>query len=119
MAVGNYSVTEDRAHPRSSYIVTWAGLANGDTGQPILLLQFADRSFQVEGTFGASGACACEGSNDGSNFHALHDHFGASASLSSGGIAGISEVTAYVQPHVTAGDGTTALTVTMFLRRTA
>lgn len=103
---------------RAGWLVTWTGLKQGDSGAPADLHAFADRSFQVEGVFGAAGAVVCEGSNDGVNFRALNDHFGAVASLSAAGIVGINQNVAAMRPRVTGGDGNTLITVTMYLRRT-
>ena len=36
-------------------IYTWADLHNSDSGAPVIGPGWADRSFQVEGTFGAGG----------------------------------------------------------------
>jgi hypothetical protein len=93
--------------------ITWTGLLNGDTGQPVQLPEYADRSIQVEGTFGVGGSVACEGSNDATNFRALRDPSSTTIAITAAGIKAVLENTVQTQPHVTAGDGTTSLTVTM------
>jgi len=103
---------------RNGIIVTWADMANGDVGAPTKFTQFADRSMQVEGTFGAGGSVAAEGSNDGSNYRALTDPQGVTIAVTANGIKAITEAVVNIRPHVTAGDGTTSVTVTMYLRRT-
>lgn len=104
-------------------VVTWGLLANGDTGKPVQLPAAADRSIQAEGTFGAGGSVACEGSNNSTvgtdgNFRALSNPAGTTIAITTAGIQQVTEATAWVRPNVTAGDGTTSLTVTMCMRRT-
>lgn len=117
------------------YQVTWATMLNGDVGLAVgnaigdgasavkfsqggFFSGFADKTIQVEGTFGAGGSVAAEGSNDGTNFRALTNPQGTTIAVTSAGIAAITEAVIGVRPHVTAGDGTTSLTVTMFFRKT-
>jgi len=77
----------------------------------------ADRSVQVTGTFGAGGNLRIEGSNDGTNYSALTDPQGNALDFTATKIEGVLELTRYIRPRATAGDGTTSLTVTMILRR--
>lgn len=100
------------------WIYQWV-LASGDSGAPITndFLHSPDRSFQVEGTFGAGGAVVCEGSNDDVNFHTLHDPFANLLTFTSAGLSEITEVCDMLRPRVTGGDGTTSLTVTVVLSR--
>lgn len=97
--------------------VTWTGMENGDTGQPYTRPPWSDRSVQVAGTFGAGGNCRITGSNDGTNFVALTDPQGNSLDMSAGKLEQISEACAEVRPEITAGDGSTSLTVTMVALR--
>ncbi len=96
---------------------TWAALGNSDTGAPLALADFSDRSVQIEGTFGTGGTIVIEGSNDGTNYYTLHDAFGNSLSFIAAGLKSITEITTWIRPKVTAGDGTTALVPTMIARR--
>lgn len=98
-------------------LVSWGPMANGDTGAPVSYPAHADKSIQVEGTFGTGGSVAVQGSNDGSNYRALNDLGGTAIAMTAAAIKGVGENTQYIQPAVTAGDGTTALTVTMLLKR--
>ena len=99
--------------------VTWTGLANGEFGEAVRLPEHADRSFQVTGTFGAGGSVAVEGSNDGgTNYAALRDPSSTTIAITAAGIKAVLEFTQLIRPRVTAGDGTTALTVTAVFRRT-
>jgi hypothetical protein len=59
-----------------------------------------------------------EGSNDGTNYHTLNDPQGNALDIAALKIEQILEVTRYIRPRVTAGDGTTSLSVTMIVGRT-
>jgi hypothetical protein len=93
--------------------ITWPGLTAGQVGQPFPRGTFVDRSMQVEGTFGAGGSVVIEGSNDGANFHTLHDPFSNLLSLAASGIPQITEICAFIRPRVVGGDGSTSITCTM------
>lgn len=112
-------------------VATWGPMANGDTGAAVQRPDLVDRSIQFEGTFGTGGSGTLEGSNDslngsgdgsaaGGNFRALSTPASASAIAitTPGGIAQVTEATRWIRPHVTAGDGNTALTATVTMRRT-
>jgi hypothetical protein len=98
--------------------VTWGPMANGDVGAPVDLVEYTDRSVQVEGTFGTGGNAEIQGSNDLSNFRPLRDPSSTLLDLTAAGIHGILEFTGQIRPKITAGDDTTSLTVTLVLRRT-
>ncbi|SOD41322.1 hypothetical protein [Nitrosovibrio sp. Nv4] len=97
--------------------ITWTGLANGDTGAPLVSFDHADMSAQVDGTFGVGGSVTLQGSNDGANWYALTDPQGNAITKTAAGLEQATEIVKYVRPSVTAGDGTTSLTVVLFMRR--
>ena len=94
--------------------LTFTGL---DQGQAYEGFGNADRSIQIEGTFGVGGSCTIEGSNDGTNFEPLTDPFNNALTLTAKGIKGVEPIVRYIRPRITAGDGTTSLTVTLLGRR--
>ena len=98
-------------------LCTWASLANGDDGTPFEFVDWADRTFQVTGTFGAGGTLVIEGSNDGANWSTLSDTNGVAMSYTAAVVKAISEAPRFVRPRASAGDGTTALVVTITARR--
>ncbi len=100
-------------------VPTWAGMQTGDVGLRIELANFADRSVQVTGTFGAGGSVRIEGSLDGTNYAALTDPQGNALDITAPKIEAITELVRWIRPAVTAGDGTTSLTVTMLLKGAA
>ena len=95
--------------------VEWT-LANTEDGDAIEFGDFPDRSVQVTGTFGSGGTIVWEGSNDGTNYATLTDPIGEDVSFTSAGLIGISEITRYARPSVTAGDGATDLDITVYMR---
>lgn len=113
MATRNYAVTEV---PGEGFLVTWAGLLNGDDGQPYNGHGLGDRSVQFVGTFGAGGTIVFEGSNDAATYASLTDPQGNAISKTATGIEQVMEAARQVRPRVTAGDGTTTLNAYLFIR---
>lgn len=101
-------------------LVTWASLANGDSGTPFTAPHFSDKSVQVEGTFGAGGTLLLEGSNNGGvNYRSLNDPQGNALSVTAAKIEQVLENVLEYRPRVSAGDGTTALTTVLLLTTVA
>lgn len=97
---------------------TFAAMTNGDSGTPVPWVQWADRSIQVTGTFGAGGNLRWEGSNDGGATYAtLTDPQGNALDFTAAKIEQITELVELARPRVTAGDGTTSITVTLVARK--
>jgi urease gamma subunit len=74
---------------------------------------------QFTGTFGSGGSIQLEGSNDGTTWAILNDLQGTTIVKTAAGLEGVAELTRYVRPRVTAGDGTTALVATLLMRKSA
>lgn len=106
---------------REGWLIQWGPMADGDVGAAISeqsqVAGHADRSVQVEGTFGAGGNVATEGSNDNQNFEVLNDPSLTPLNFTSPKIRAILETVRQIRPHVTAGDGTTSVTVSIFMRK--
>ena len=107
----------DSAGDGSVLIVQWTPLANGDSGSPLEVSAWAERSVQITGTFGTGGTVVIQGSNDGTNWATLNNAQGTGLSFTSANIKQVAEMTRYMRPNVTGGDVTTSLTVTMLIRR--
>lgn len=94
-----------REHGRVT--VLWETMLDDDEGlkfdSPV---GYNNRTVQVTGTFGSGGTVAIEGTLDGTNWFELTDFTAA------GGV-GIVNPLKGIRPHVTAGDGTTDLDVTI------
>lgn len=97
-------------------LVTWSGLLNGDTGAPVNLSDFPDRTIHILGTFGAGGSVNFVGSNNNNDWIVLTDPQGNAITKTAAAMEFVTETPLFVRPHVTAGDGTTNLTVIMFAR---
>lgn len=106
-------------------LVTWANLTqtNSDVGKAFTLapkwVAFSDKSVQLDGVLGSGGTCIIEGSNQYQaavpTYATLHDPQGNALSLTALGIKQVLEVTGLVRPRISAGDGTTSLTVSMIV----
>lgn len=97
------------------YLATWSAMGNADTGTAVAMTSAADRSVQVEGTFG-SATVTVQGSNDGTNWQTLTDPQGNALTWTSANrLEQIEELTRYIRP-ITAGGTGTSVTVTMLFR---
>lgn len=72
---------------------------------------------QVAGTFGVGGSVNIEGSNNGVAWAVLADPQGNPLTFTAARIEQVLESPRFIRPIVTAGDGTTNLTVNVFCRR--
>ena len=116
MAVRDAVRTKIETWRDDSHVVAWSGLLNTDTGEPIEMVGSSDRSVQVSGTFGVGGTCLIEGSNNGVNYHTLTDPQGSDLSFGAAGLEQIMTLPRWIRPRISAGDGDTALVVTMLLK---
>jgi hypothetical protein len=107
---------ENSTSPNGTVAVSWPGLGSGDTGQPYSGHSYSDRSVQVVGTVGTGGNCRIEGSNDGVNWSPLSDPQGDALNLT-GGLTAVTEISRFIRPNVTAGDGATDFTVILIGKR--
>jgi hypothetical protein len=97
-------------------LIQWEALANGDDGTPVPFSQYTDKSVQVVGTFGVGGSVRLEGSNNGTDWATLTDAQGNDLNISAPKIEMVLEATQYIRPRVTAGDGSTSLTVVLLMK---
>jgi len=119
MATITGSIDRNLSEVGNAALVTWTPMTftGLDAGAPVQWVEYADRCVQVAGTFGTGGSVTIEGSNDGSNFVVLTDPQGNALTITAARIEQVLELPRYVRPRVTAGDGTTSLTVTICMRR--
>lgn len=107
----------EQVDPRAR-AVSWTPVANTDDGQAYSVFG-ADKSVQVTGVFGAGGTVVFEGTNDpnplSATWFTLTDPQGNALTFNTARLEQVSEYTRWVRPRVTAGDGTTALTVRMYV----
>jgi hypothetical protein len=118
MAVKPYTIGPQgpNASPKVS-VISWLGLGNGDSGDPISLSEMADRSIQIVGTYSTGGEAVFEGSNDGTNYATLKDPFGNDIDLLAAGLVAVTEAVLLARPRVIAGDVNTLLNFYLLVRR--
>ena len=103
--------------------VQWSGLLNGDNGAAFVVPPFYYATVTVRGTFGTGGSVTLKGTDytDATavtGWDPLHDSRGGTGStnaltFTARGTNSLAESPSLMAPHVTAGDGTTNLTVTV------
>jgi len=96
----------------------WLGLQNGDTGDWIEVSAWQDRTVQVNGTWGVGGSVSIQGTNrvDKASPQTLRDPGGNALTFTADGMKAILELPRYIRPVCTAGDGTTAIDITLNAR---
>jgi len=106
--------------PGRCFRVTWTGLANGDTGTPVSFPGAADVTVQVLGTFGTGGTVNLQGCLQQTpvDYFSLKDPQGNAMTYTSSDAEMVSQVTAHMRPNITAGDGSTDLTIIALFRST-
>jgi hypothetical protein len=123
MAMVNYVKTP--AVPYNTFeanVVTWGPLQANDVGQPMVVPEAADRSIQFLGTFGGA-TVVLEGTNDtadappDANYSTLRDPLGTLISKTAKDAVAVTENMRLTRPHVTGGDGTTAIYAYLLLKR--
>lgn len=117
MAVQTPVITYAPDGHRNAVLVQWT-LANGDTGAPFNGFGIIDGSVQVQGTFGVGGSVQMEMSNDGTNYQLMADPQGTDIVKTAADLETILDIVGrQVRPNCTAGDGTTALVVSLYAVR--
>lgn len=117
MAIRTQTATRFDLVGQDTRIISWAGLLNGDSGDPFELAGARIGSVQVLGTFGAGGTVLLEGSNDGTTYATLSNQAGTAISHTTAVLKTPVETPRYVRPRVSAGDGTTDLTAILLVQR--
>ena len=103
----------------SYFVHEWAGLLNGEDGAAVERGDLSDKTVQVSGTFGAGGTVLIEGSMDGTTWATLRSPLDTALSLQAAAVHAVLENPRYLRPRVSAGDGTTSLTVVLGARSRA
>lgn len=103
----------------SVHVYSWTPMtfSGTDVGAPIEMPGSADRTVQVTGTPGTGGSVRIEGSMDGVTYAVLSDPQGNALDITTLKIETIMELVRYIRPRITAGDGSTSLTVQILMRR--
>lgn len=100
------------------YQVVWSNMANGDVGSVMSCPNLPDKTVTVRGTFGTGGSVSIRGTDysdatTSTSWDILNDTRGEgnAATFTSRDTRSLTENPARLVPHVTAGDGSTSLTV--------
>lgn len=119
MATIAYTVARVETFMDDAHVVTWANMTQTgtDVGQALEMPGSADRSIQFSGTFGAGGTIVLEGSNNGVNYETLTDPSSTAISKTAASIEAVLELTRFVRPRVTGGDGTTSISAALLVKR--
>lgn len=109
-------------YPEGVRVVKWANLASGDVGQPYRAPHYSDKTVQVSGTFGTGGNCRIEGSLAYSGapvWATLTDPQGNNLDFTAAKLESVAENVVDIRPNITAGDGTTSITVRLLVSTVA
>lgn len=117
MATRAIAIDRNVAKDGAVLTATWTGLLNGDDGASLGQPAWGERTVQVFGTFGASGSLAIQGSNNGVNWAPVANRAGTPLVFTAAGINRVQDYPIFIRPIVTAGDGTTNLSVVVAAHR--
>lgn len=97
-------------------VITWSGIASGDTFTGVLVSGTAGAigCVQVTGTFGGA-TVSLQGSNDGITYSNLTDLANNAATFTAPGMEDFSTAAGFIAPAITGGTGT-GITVRVVLR---
>jgi len=109
-------ITDGTAH--WAYVSAYDGFCKTNLDcTPVSNIQWADRSFQVTGTFNGA-TIKCEVSNDGTNYVPAFNAQGSELALTAANLKQVLEISRYIKPLITtAGTNPNGLVVTMIFRR--
>lgn len=110
--------------PHGTTVVQWAGMAGGDTGEPVQVGLFGDKSVQASGTIGTTTMLHLQGTNevDGAglpiNWAALNKPDGTPINLVGlPDLEQVLEVSRFIRPSVGAGTAS-GIKVSVYGRKT-
>lgn len=115
MATRDANVTYGPGGHRQCVLAQWSGLLSGDEGAPVEIPGWADRSVQIQATFG-DGTVTLQGSNDGTNYHPLTDPQGNNIAKTANALEQVTELPRFIKPTFSGTTGTAGV-VTVFGRR--
>ncbi len=112
------TVSRDLSNGDGSVVLaSWSLTTANPTGTGLEWTEWADRTFQVAGTFGGA-TLTLEGSNDGTNWATLSNAAGGTAAtFTTAGIKTVIELPRYVRPNLTTVGVGATLTATLVARR--
>ena len=111
----------DQLYLQNHRVRTWTPLTTTNSdGDPISYASNGTGAvaIQVNGTFGTGGTLVIQGSNNGVNWYSLNDPANTAVSFTTAGLKTVVDMPLYIRPLVSAGDGTTSLTVIAAMQKT-
>lgn len=118
MATVRFTTVYTTDWKKNTATISWPAMAANDVGQALELPSYADKSIQISGTPGGA-TVVLEGSDNGSTYVTLSDPQGNALSFMDVALKFVVENVRYIRPHVTGGDGTTAITATLTANKSA
>lgn len=118
MATRSFTPTQDSGRVHR---FVWAGLLNGDDGEPARIPGASDMSFQViQIAAGVGDTIILEGSLEvtAGTFFQMRDGGDNVISFTGSDGEAVAPIAAHIRPRVTAGDGTTNFTAILLARST-
>lgn len=101
----------------SAVLYSWSLTTANADGAPISGVEWADRTWQAAGTWGAA-TLTLQGSNDGTNWFTLTNAAGGTAvTMTANAGAATIELPLWVRPNLTTPGTAAAVAVTMLMRR--
>jgi len=95
----------------------WLALTTTNTsGSAFPCASYSDRTIQVYGTFGGA-TITVQGSLDGTNWFTLNDQSDNAMTFTTARGDSVQQLTRFIQPVLTGGDGTTSLNVRLCAKR--
>jgi hypothetical protein len=101
---------------RNCAVYTWSNITTADTCEAVEIPSFPDRTVEVSGTFGAAGSIAIKGSIIGTVYNTLKAPNGDALSFLASDTESVLTAVRYLKPDTPTGDGTTSITVSIFMR---
>lgn len=100
---------------KTSLVVAWPLLTSGNSaGDALEMSAWSDRSVHFTGTFGSATA-VLQGSNDNVNWVTLKNLQGTAITGTATYLMGVAEITRYMRPSTSGGDGTQSITCTVLI----
>lgn len=125
MATVAYTIERIDTYMDDAHVIVWSPLTTTDAdGRALEMPGSADRTIHFLGTFGAGGTVILQGSNvlapvagTDADWFPLTDPQGNAISKTAAAGEAVLELTRWIRPKVTAGDGTTAITARLLVKR--
>lgn len=115
------TITPTTTTPAKGVVLfSWGPMLNTDVGAPVQAPSYPDKTIHVTGTFGVAGNCRLQGTAETAvvpaSWQSLTDPQGNILDVGVAKVEAVQENVHQYRPNITAGDGTTSLTVLLYCR---